>query len=145
MSDAPQTAYYFDPLRQRLALVARGLPLPDPQGHWALVIGADAAPEDVIAEVARRWPDADVGELDILLVTDPADVAARDAERAAAENVRTITVVPRPMSELAETPTLRERDLVEVVNPAVLVFERGADEVYVAPAEPAVEDDDEGA
>jgi HSP20 family molecular chaperone IbpA len=59
MACAPATGFYFDPIRERLALVREGSPFPS-DGEWAYVGDPVDMSEDVARlEVATRWPGVD--------------------------------------------------------------------------------------
>jgi hypothetical protein len=59
MARAPETGFYFEPIAERLALVAAGAPFPSEEA-WAYVGDpARMSPDAVRLEVATRWPGVD--------------------------------------------------------------------------------------
>lgn len=65
MARAPETGFYFEPIAERLALVAAGAAFPSEEA-WAYV-GDPAlmSPEIVRLEVATRWPGVDPETLEV--------------------------------------------------------------------------------
>lgn len=65
MARAPETGFYFEPIAERLALVAAGAAFPSAEA-WAYV-GDPAlmSPETVRLEVAMRWPGVDPDTLEV--------------------------------------------------------------------------------
>jgi hypothetical protein len=65
MARAPETGFYFEPIAERLALVAAGAPFPSDEA-WAHV-GDPAlmSAEEVRLEVATRWPGVDPDLLEV--------------------------------------------------------------------------------
>jgi hypothetical protein len=76
MARAPETGFYFEPLAERLALVAAGAAFPS-EDAWAYVGDpARMSPEAVRLEVATRWPEVDPDTLEVEIEA-PADAIAR--------------------------------------------------------------------
>lgn len=75
MARAPETAFYFEPVGERLALIEAGAPFPSAEA-WAYVGDpARMSAEAARREVAARWPGVDPDTLEVEL--DPApDVTA---------------------------------------------------------------------
>lgn len=67
MARAPETGFYFEPISERLALVAAGAPFPSAEA-WAHVGDpAQMSAEVARLEVATRWPGVDPDTLEIEL------------------------------------------------------------------------------
>jgi hypothetical protein len=67
MARAPETGFYFEPISERLALVAAGAPFPSAEA-WAYVGDpARMSAEAVRLEVATRWPGVDPDALEVEL------------------------------------------------------------------------------
>ena len=65
MACAPATGFYFDPIRERLALVLEGAAFPS-DGEWAYVGDpVEMAPDVARLEVATRWPGVDPESLQV--------------------------------------------------------------------------------
>ena len=65
MARAPETGFYFEPIAERLALVAAGAAFPSEEA-WAYVGDpARMSPEAVRLEVATRWPGVDPETLEV--------------------------------------------------------------------------------
>ena len=80
MARAPETAFYFEPISERLALIVEGAPFPSDDA-WAHVGDpAEMSQELAKLEVATRWPGVDPELLSVEFGT--------DFERAAAEMER---------------------------------------------------------
>jgi hypothetical protein len=79
MARAPETAFYFEPVAERLALVLEGAPFPS-DGEWAHVGDpVEMSPELARLEVATRWPGVDPEALQIELEPDFAPTTSRDS------------------------------------------------------------------
>jgi len=79
MARAPETAFYFEPVAERLALVLEGAPFPS-DGEWAHVGDpVDMSPELARLEVATRWPGVDPEALQIELEPDFAPTTSRES------------------------------------------------------------------
>jgi len=76
VSRAPETAFYFEPIAERLALVLEGAPFPSDDA-WAYVGDpVEMSPEVARLSVATRWPGVDPEALEIEFETDFARMAA---------------------------------------------------------------------
>src|SRR3954464_8162795 len=76
MARAPETAFYFEPIAERLALMLEGAPFPSDDA-WAYVGDpVEMSPEVARLSVATRWPGVDPEMLEIEFETDFARVAA---------------------------------------------------------------------
>ena len=65
MACAPATGFYFDPIRERLALLLEGAAFPS-DGEWAYVGDpVEMAPDVARLEVATRWPGVDPESLEV--------------------------------------------------------------------------------
>jgi hypothetical protein len=65
MARAPETGFYFEPIAERLALLAAGAPFPSDDA-WAYVGDpARMSVEAVRLEIASRWPDVEPDSLEI--------------------------------------------------------------------------------
>jgi hypothetical protein len=70
MARAPETGFYFEPIAERLALLAAGAPFPSDDA-WAYVGDPERmSAEAVRLEIAARWPGVEPDSLEIEI--DPA-------------------------------------------------------------------------
>ena len=127
MARAPETAFYFEPISERLALVIEGAPFPS-DDHWAHV----GDPAEMNAELARlecahRWPGVDP---DLLAVEMPTDFAAMAAQMESGESPGAPGEVPGFDVELLlqQAEALREM-AAELKVPTVQELEGAAETV----------------
>jgi hypothetical protein len=93
LARAPATAFYFEPISERLVLVVEGSPFPS-DDHWAwLGDPIDVTPEQARLTVAVRWPGIDPEQLTIEFDTN-FEGAIAEAERQRLEREAGLVRVP---------------------------------------------------